>query len=209
MAIPEPALLLAGFVLAHAAWSISDLPEGDLLVPLAVVEANGQRRLLRFEAETQDAAIAKELGERFDYVLVDEYQDTNTLQAGILAALKPDGNGVTVVGDDAQAIYGFRCAEVDNILSFEGRFEPPARVVTLRQNYRSQPRLLALSNALMAESERAYRKELFSDKPPAAAPPERRKAAPRRAGIPALPKSPVSCVAIRISWRRTRTCSRC
>ena len=54
-----------------------------------------------------------------------------------MPALKPDGRGVTVVGDDAQAIYGFRAAEVRNILDFPGRFEPPARVVTLERNYRS------------------------------------------------------------------------
>ena len=55
---PESAILLAGFVLGHAAWSISDLPKGALLVPLAMVEKNGQRQLLRFEAQTQDQAIA-------------------------------------------------------------------------------------------------------------------------------------------------------
>src|ERR1700737_1555681 len=59
MAIPEFAVLLAGFVLAHATWSVSDLPKGDLLVPLAIVEKDGQRQLLRFEAETQEQAIAK------------------------------------------------------------------------------------------------------------------------------------------------------
>ena len=58
MLTPESAILLAGFVLAHAAWSVSDLPKGELLVPLAVVEKNGQRQLLRFEAQTQDQAIA-------------------------------------------------------------------------------------------------------------------------------------------------------
>jgi len=55
---PESAILLAGFVLGHAAWSISDLPKGALLVPLAIVEKSGQRQLLRFEAQTQDQAIA-------------------------------------------------------------------------------------------------------------------------------------------------------
>jgi superfamily I DNA/RNA helicase len=59
-------------------------------------------------------------------VLVDEYQDTNGLQAAILLGLKPDGFGLTVVGDDAQAIYGFRAANVRNILDFPGQFVPPA-----------------------------------------------------------------------------------
>ena len=61
---------------------------------------------------------ADEIGAWFDHVLVDEYQDTNLLQATILAALKPDGSGITVVGDDAQSIYSFRAAEVENILGF-------------------------------------------------------------------------------------------
>jgi len=59
MDIPEPLLMLAGFVFAHATWSVSDLPEGDLLVPLAMVETSGQRQLLRFEADTQEEAIAQ------------------------------------------------------------------------------------------------------------------------------------------------------
>ena len=71
------------------------------------------------------------------HVLVDEYQDTNRLQALILKALKPDGRGLTVVGDDAQSIYAFRAAEVRNILDFPAQFEPPAQVVTLSRNYRS------------------------------------------------------------------------
>ncbi len=57
MGIPEFAVLLAGFVLGHAAWNVSDLPKGELLVPLAIVEKDGQRQLLRFEAETQEQAI--------------------------------------------------------------------------------------------------------------------------------------------------------
>ena len=72
-------------------------------------------------------------------MLVDEYQDTNRLQAAILLALKPDGRGLTVVGDDAQSIYSFRAATVRNILDFPQQFLPPARVVTLERNYRSTP----------------------------------------------------------------------
>ncbi|MCV4732792.1 ATP-dependent helicase, partial [Escherichia coli] len=81
--------------------------------------------------------------------LVDEYQDTNRLQARILRALKPDGRGLTVVGDDAQAIYGFRAAEVRNILDFPSQFEPRARVVTLERNYRSTQPILDVSNAVI------------------------------------------------------------
>jgi hypothetical protein len=74
---------------------------------------------------------------RFDHVLVDEYQDTNRLQAAILLGLKPEGTGVTVVGDDAQSIYAFRGATVRNILDFPHQFRQPARSVALEQNYRS------------------------------------------------------------------------
>ncbi len=105
---------------------------------------------------------AREIGGNFDHVLVDEYQDTNRIQADILLALKPDGDGVTVVGDDAQSIYSFRAAEVDNILSFPDRFLPAARVITLEQNYRSTQAILDSANCLIAESERQYRKDLFS-----------------------------------------------
>ncbi len=76
--------------------------------------------LLYWHVMMADAALAAEIGARFDHVLVDEYQDTNALQAEILLRLKPDGAGLTVVGDDAQAIYSFRAATVDNILEFPG-----------------------------------------------------------------------------------------
>jgi DNA helicase-2/ATP-dependent DNA helicase PcrA len=107
---------------------------------------------------------AEEIGSWFDHILVDEYQDTNILQAQILHALKPDGSGLTVVGDDAQSIYSFRSAEVENILGFPDRYMPAARVVTLEQNYRSTQAILDAANCLIAESERQYRKDLFSER---------------------------------------------
>ena len=70
-----------------------------------------------------DAAIADDVGGRFDHVLVDEYQDTNRLQSSVLLALKPGGRGLTVVGDDAQSIYSFRAATVRNILDFPEQFQ--------------------------------------------------------------------------------------
>ncbi|MDJ0710278.1 MAG: ATP-dependent helicase [Woeseiaceae bacterium] len=112
-----------------------------------------------------EAEFAEEIGSWFDHVLVDEYQDTNLVQAQILNALKPDGFGVTVVGDDAQSIYSFRAAEVENILGFPDQYMPTARVVTLEQNYRSTQPILDTANHLIAESERQYRKNLFSDRP--------------------------------------------
>ncbi len=105
---------------------------------------------------------ATTIGGWFDHVLVDEYQDTNRVQADILLALKPDGRGLSVVGDDAQSIYSFRAASVDNILSFPDHFMPSAEIVTLEENYRSTQAVLDSANCLIAESERQYRKHLFS-----------------------------------------------
>jgi DNA helicase-2/ATP-dependent DNA helicase PcrA len=106
---------------------------------------------------------ANEISSWFDHVLVDEYQDTNLLQAQILASLKPDGNGVTVVGDDAQSIYSFRAAEVDNILGFPSQYEPAGRVVTLTRNYRSTQSILDTANCLIAAADRQYPKCLEAD----------------------------------------------
>jgi DNA helicase II / ATP-dependent DNA helicase PcrA len=121
--------------------------------------------LLWWHGLMEAPALAAAIGERFDHVLVDEYQDTNLLQAEILARLKPDGRGLTVVGDDAQSIYSFRAADVENILRFPGQFTPRAEIVTLEQNYRSVQPLLDAANALMQNAERQFRKQLRSQKP--------------------------------------------
>jgi DNA helicase-2/ATP-dependent DNA helicase PcrA len=140
--------------------------------------------LLYWHAMCSDAALAAEIGAQFDHVLVDEYQDTNVLQAEILKALRPSGEGLTVVGDDAQAIYSFRAATVENILGFpdqfgkansksgsdpnqekaENRGPTPVKVVTLEENYRSSQPVLEAANALMREGSRQYRKDLHSKK---------------------------------------------
>jgi ATP-dependent DNA helicase UvrD/PcrA len=108
--------------------------------------------------------LAVEIGARFDHVLVDEYQDTNALQAAILLRLKPDGAGLTVVGDDAQSIYSFRAATVRNILDFPRQFSPPATVITLEQNYRSTQLILDASNAVIGMAAEGFSKRLFSAK---------------------------------------------
>jgi DNA helicase-2/ATP-dependent DNA helicase PcrA len=110
-----------------------------------------------------EPALARHVSARFDHVLVDEYQDTNRLQAAILLALKPDGRGLTVVGDDAQSIYSFRAAEVRNILDFPMLFTPPARIVTLERNYRSTQPILDASNAVIALAPQRFGKQLWSD----------------------------------------------
>jgi DNA helicase II / ATP-dependent DNA helicase PcrA len=118
--------------------------------------------LLYWHAMMSEPRLAQHVGAHFDHVLVDEYQDTNLLQAEILHTLKPDGAGLAVVGDDAQAIYSFRAAAVENILGFAERFQPTAEVVTLAQNYRSTQQVLDVANAVMAEAPRQHRKYLLS-----------------------------------------------
>ena len=108
--------------------------------------------------------IASLVRQQFDHILVDEYQDTNLLQAGILKAFFPTGEGLTVVGDDAQSIYSFRSADVDNILSFPDQFSPRAEVISLKKNYRSHQHILDLSNALLSEGDEGYKVELFSER---------------------------------------------
>ena len=111
-----------------------------------------------------EGAIAHEVAARFDHVLVDEYQDTNRLQASILLALKPDGRGLTVVGDDAQSIYSFRAATVRNILDFPRQFSPPAAIVTLERNYRSTQPILAAANAVINLAPERFTKNLWSER---------------------------------------------
>src|SRR5258708_32054719 len=98
----------------------------------AYVEAKQRQNVLDYDdlllywAQTMsDPVLAKDIGGRFDHVLVDEYQDTNRLQSSILLGLKPGGHGLTVVGDDAQSIYSSRAATVRNILAFPDQFSPP------------------------------------------------------------------------------------
>jgi len=134
-------------------------------------DAKGRRHVLDYDDLLlywfhlmQDAAAAERVRQRFDHVLVDEYQDTNALQAGILRGLKPDGHGLTVVGDDAQSIYSFRAATVRNILDFPQQFTPPAHVITLEQNYRSTQPILDAANAVIALAPEGFAKRLVSSR---------------------------------------------
>ncbi|WP_024882358.1 ATP-dependent helicase [Methylosinus sp. LW3] len=120
--------------------------------------------LLYWAQMMQDEALAEEIGGRFDHILVDEYQDTNRLQASILLALKPKGLGLTVVGDDAQSIYSFRAATVRNILEFPKSFAPPAEIVTLDRNYRSTEPILAAANAVISLAAERYAKNLWTER---------------------------------------------
>jgi len=109
-----------------------------------------------------DPGAAGAISQLFDHILVDEYQDTNVLQAEILRRLRPDGKGLCVVGDDAQSIYAFRAATVRNILDFPARFTPPARVLTLAQNYRSTQPILSAANAVISLASERFTKDLFT-----------------------------------------------
>jgi DNA helicase-2/ATP-dependent DNA helicase PcrA len=101
----------------------------------------------------------------FDHVLVDEYQDTNKIQADILELLCGADGNVTVVGDDAQAIYSFRAASVQNMLEFPETFTDTT-VVKLEQNYRSTPEILGAANAVIAAATDTFPKRLWSERAP-------------------------------------------
>ena len=112
----------------------------------------------------REPALAADIAARFDHVMVDEYQDTNRLQASILLGLKPNGRGLTVVGDDAQSIYAFRAATVRNILDFPDHFAPSATVVTLDQNYRSSKPILHAANGVIDGAAERFTKNLWTDR---------------------------------------------
>ena len=120
--------------------------------------------LFGLEALLRDHEPAREYARgRFKYVMVDEYQDTNLVQARIVKLLGGESGNVMAVGDDAQSIYAFRGANVYNILSFEQMFEG-ARLIRLEQNYRSTQPILDLTNALLEQAELKIRKHLFTER---------------------------------------------
>ena len=145
---PELKKLFAGYVAEKQAQNALDYD--DLLLYWSYLVA--------------EPALAEEIGGRFDHILIDEYQDTNRLQASILLAMKPSGQGVTVVGDDAQSIYSFRAATVRNILEFPTQFTPPASVVTLERNYRSTQPILDASNAVIGLAAERFTKNLWTER---------------------------------------------
>ena len=108
--------------------------------------------------------VLRQYQNRFKFILVDEYQDTNRLQSSILLALKPAGHGLTVVGDDAQSIYSFRAATVRNILDFPSQFSPAAEIVTLDRNYRSTQPILSAANGVISLAKERFTKNLWSDR---------------------------------------------
>jgi DNA helicase-2/ATP-dependent DNA helicase PcrA len=140
--------LFAGYVEAKQAQNVLDYD--DLLLYWA--QAVG------------DPLLAEDIGGRWDHVLVDEYQDTNRLQSSILMSLKPDGRGLTVVGDDAQSIYSFRAATVHNILDFPKAFSPAAEIITLDRNYRSTQPILTAANGVIELASERFTKNLLTER---------------------------------------------
>ncbi len=129
-----------------------------------------QRRLLDFDdllvywAELANhPRLGRSLADRFDHILVDEYQDTNLVQARILQGMRGEKRNITVVGDDAQSIYSFRAAEVRNMLDFPAQF-PGTTVLTLEENYRSRTPILVTTNRMIAQARERYTKDLRSSR---------------------------------------------
>ncbi len=122
------------------------------------------RRLLADYPDAQDR-----ISTRYHYIMVDEYQDTNTIQAEILYLLTHTNQNIMVVGDDAQSIYAFRGANFRNIIDFPKRF-PATRIVSLEENYRSNQPVLTLTNAIIERAKEKFTKNLFSQKKDGAKP---------------------------------------
>lgn len=119
--------------------------------------------LLFWKALVTRSPAAATVSDRFDHILVDEYQDTNSLQGDILIAMRQQNRNIMVVGDDAQSIYSFRAATIRNILDFPKQFAG-ADTVTLEQNYRSTEPILDASNAVMEQARERYTKNLWSQR---------------------------------------------
>ena len=105
--------------------------------------------------------VRRQYAERFQFVLVDEYQDTNSVQQRIVLQLTQEHQHVCVVGDDAQSIYGFRGANIDNILDFQQMYDG-TRLFKLEQNYRSTQRIVQAANSLIKKNERQIPKDVYS-----------------------------------------------
>jgi len=106
--------------------------------------------------------LRKKLSNQYQYIMVDEYQDTNTLQADVIKLLASEHHNIMAVGDDAQSIYSFRGANYRNILDFPKLFEG-TKIIKLEQNYRSTQNILKFTNAIISKAKEKYAKTLFSD----------------------------------------------
>lgn len=161
---------LAAVLQAHFPWCADDR---DGIASIFDVYAQRKREhnvldyddlLLFWNALACAPGVGDRVADRFEHILVDEYQDTNAIQGEILRNLRRRCRNIMVVGDDAQSIYSFRAATIRNILDFPTHF-PGTRVVTLEQNYRSTQPILEASNAVMQQATERYTKDLWSQRP--------------------------------------------
>ncbi len=144
--------------------------QGELKTLMAAYVAGKQTQalldfddlLLWWRYGLDEPRFAQRVRALFDHILVDEYQDSNRLQVELLEALKPDGRGLFVVGDDAQSIYSFRGAQVEHIYRFSGQFSPPASRIALQRNYRSTQAVLDAANCLIAGAHGPFDKSLIA-----------------------------------------------
>ena len=159
--------LLSAVLAEHFPWA-----EPHLDAIGEIFRAYGQRKreahlldlddlLLYWRALATHPQAGERLGAMFDHVLVDEYQDVNSLQVEIVQAMRTQRRGLTAVGDDFQAIYGFRAASAEHILGFPDLF-PDAELVTLERNYRSTQPILDAANAVAAQAPRSHPRVLTS-----------------------------------------------
>ncbi len=117
--------------------------------------------LLYWAQLVADEKLSEQIGGKFDHILVDEFQDTNKVQAEILRGMRRTNKNLTVVGDDAQSIYSFRAATIRNMLDFPKEF-PGTTIVTLDQNYRSVSQILDATNLVIAQAKERFTKNLRS-----------------------------------------------
>src|SRR3954464_5224804 len=160
---------LSGVIAEHFPWcedhrdSISALFKAYTARKRALGVLDLDDLLLYWRALARDDVIGPRVASAFDHVLVDEYQDVNGLQVDLVRGLAAYGPEITAVGDDFQAIYGFRSASAAHILDFPEHF-PGTRVVTLERNYRSTQPVLDAANAVAAQATRAFPKRLHADR---------------------------------------------
>ena len=117
--------------------------------------------VLTYEILEKNEDLAKQISQKYQYIMVDEYQDTNEIQLKLLKKLCLTHNNICVVGDDDQSIYGFRGANVNNILNFQKEFN--SKIIKLEQNYRSTNNILKAANTLISHNKNRHSKTLFSE----------------------------------------------
>lgn len=115
------------------------------------------------ELITNNETVWNWIRQRYQFIMIDEYQDTDRIQAAMMRHLAGQSGNIMAVGDDAQSIYAFRGADVKNIMSFQNEYEN-CRFIKIERNYRSTRQILGLANAVMSNAAESFKKELFTDK---------------------------------------------